>query len=311
MADIQQIDNHIWRATAPLVENIPLHVYLLRGNGYAVWIDSGKPDMYDLLRETMQQAKVSDDHMRMILNTHPHPGHIGCNGRLRKQCGCLVAAHPRYASWHRNRAAHLSDLEKRFPDILASHKDWVTEVYSQLGQPHPVDILIDEGVRFNLGGPELETFRFSGHMMAELAWFDHESHTFFFGDTLTLIEAPFLHGHITVKGYRATLKRIGELLEEKKVERVLLAHHPPFTRDEAQQLLINLEDYLDRLDTIIFNLITGHGEIHLRDLWEAVCKTLSRQLDHRSLGTVYAHVQWLIEEDRIEEVEDKVYSSIG
>lgn len=309
MDDIQRIDQYIWRASITLEAGIPLNVYLLAGSGYALLIDSGTPEMLELLQETMRTANVKPENMRLILNTHPHPAHTGCNGFFRRQYGCLIAAHSIHSDWHRNREAQLRRLDSQFPQIVADHPEWRQEIFNQLGPPHSVDILIDEGVRFELGGPELETFRFSGHMEAELAWFDHHSKTFFFGDALTLIEAPFLHGHVTVSGYRQSLQRLEGLLVEQDTQRVLLSHHPPLTREEALQLIENISAYLDRLDTIILNLITGHGEINLRELWQAVCETLGRKKDYRSLATVYAHVQALLQEDKIEEIEPKVYSS--
>lgn len=309
MSSIQRINNHIWQATVQVTETVPYHLYLLSGSSYAVWIDSGTPDMVDLLFQAMDTAKVSTEDLQLILNTHPHPTHIGANGVLKARTNCLIAAHPLYASWHRNRAAHLSELEKIFPAIVEDHSEWRDEIFHRLGSPHSVDILIDEGVRFQLGGPELETFRFSGHMDAQLAWLDHETSTLFLGDAITVMEAPFMHGHTNVAGYRKTLSRIDTLLDEKEIDLVLLSHFPPLDRAETRLLIGNAKNYLDRLDTIIQNLITGHEEIGLRELWKAVCETMSRQLDHRSLRTVFAHVEGLIEEDKVREVEKRVYQS--
>lgn len=310
MNGIRRINEYIWEASIELKSGIPLNVHLVKGERFAVWVDSGVKTMFPLLQETMKMAEVPPEMLRFVLHSHPHAHHIGCDGQLARYTGCLIAAQSRYAHWHTDFERHFHDYAGGFPDLIPDTPQLRAAVLKSLDEEHPVDLHINETVQFDLGGAFLSGYRFSGHMHSELAWFERRTRSFIFGDVVTLIDNRVMHSHVEVRGYRQTLDRIEELLDELHVEQVLYAHHAPMTPFETRQLIDRVRTYLDRLDTIVRNLIIGHGEISLKDLWEKVTTTMERQQDLRSLTTVHAHVQHLIREGEVKEIREGVFGPV-
>jgi len=310
MAGIQLIHERIWEVSYELPSGAALNVHLLVGDRYAVWIDSGVRAMFPLLRKAMEQAGVAPSSLRFILHTHPHNDHIGCDAQLRAYTSCLVAAHHRHAAWHNDFERHYLEFAQSFPDIIPDTPALRDTVLGPMDGEHPVDLLIDNELILDLGGLRLEAYAFSGHFPDELAWFAPFSRTFFFGDVLTLTNASFLHGHLSVGEYRKTLKRVAVLIEELDVQQALFSHYPPKNREQLLQLITYIDAYLNRLDTIVLNLVTGHEQITLADLWRAVVQTLEVEADFRSLDTVYAHVRGLIKLQKLRELEKGVYGPV-
>ena len=58
---------------------VPLNVYALRGDDYAVIIDTGIAEMRDQILELGREAGG----VRYALITHAHADHIGCNAAVR------------------------------------------------------------------------------------------------------------------------------------------------------------------------------------------------------------------------------------
>jgi glyoxylase-like metal-dependent hydrolase (beta-lactamase superfamily II) len=310
MSGIRAINEYIWEASVDLKPEIPLNVYLVRGERFAVWVDSGTKKMFPQLQATMEEAEVSPSYLRFVLHTHPHAHHIGCDGQMARYTGCLIAAQSRYAHWHTDFERHYQEYARAFPDLIPDTEALREKVLAALDEEHPVDLHINETVQFDLGRVFLSGYRFSGHMQSELAWFERHTRTFIFGDVLTMGHAPIIHGHVDVGGYRRTLERIDELLDELDVERVIFSHFKPKTPAETRELLEENAAFLDRLDTIVLNLIKGHGEIDLATLWEKVTDILGRRRDFRSLNAVDAHVRQYIEEGLVREIEPRVFTAL-
>lgn len=310
MSAFRPINELIWEASIELGGGIPLNVHLVKGERFAVWIDSGVKTMFPLLKATMEAAGAPPEKLRFVLHSHPHAHHIGSDGQLQRYTGCLIAAQSRYAHWHTDFERHFREYAGAFPDLIPETPALRASVFDALDEEHPVDLHINETVQFDLGRAFLSGYRFSGHMNSELAWFERHTRTFIFGDAITLVDNPIMHSHLDVAGYRHSLDRIEELLDELDVGQVLYAHHAPMTPFETRRLLDRVRTYLDRLDTIVLNLITGHGEIGLKDLWEKVTATMERQQDLRSLTTVNAHVQYLMREGKVKEIEEGVFGPV-
>ncbi len=296
---VRKLNRFIWLASRELAPGIPLNAFFLKGDHYAVWVDSGDLPMRETVAETIDKA---GGEIRFIIHTHSHPGQIGNNGWLTKQTGALVAAHRKYALWHLDYEQLFQEYARSLlPEIIQDEPSLRKEVFEVLDEPSPVDLFVDEGSQFNLGGPELRAYFFSGHTNAQLGWYEQKTRNFLVGDLITRIDAPRFHGHVTVKGYRESLNKLEQLLDQLDVEWILPAHYDPLTREETLELLEKVREFLDRLQTIVLNLITGYELISLADLWREVCKTIEKQPDFRALLTVHAHVQELIEAGKVKE----------
>jgi hydroxyacylglutathione hydrolase len=299
----------IYQAKIMLSEEIPLHVYLVKGADYAVWIDSGIKSMFPQLVETMQEAGVKDGDLRFILHTHSHHDHIGCNAQLKDRTGCLIAAPAYYAAWHADFERHYQEFARPFPDLIPDTPALRDEVLGILDEPRPLDLFTVEGVTFNLGGgASLTGYSFPGHTLAELGWFEASTHTLILGDAVTGLDWPLFHSHLSVQGYRDTLVRIGRMLDELQVERVLFAHFPPMGPDEVARLLVYAATYINEIESTLIRILASQSTVTLEKLWSDLCARMERQQEFRSLNMVFAHMTDLQVRGLVREEESGVYS---
>ena len=186
----QETDGRIYGVTTQLTPAVSLNVYLVRGDNYAVWIDSGVSAIFRRLVETMEQARVSSSDLCFVLHTHSHHDHIGCNGQLVDMSGCLIAAPSAYAAWHADFEQHYQEFARPFPNLVEDTSELREEVLGILDRPHPIDVFVDEGVQFNLGSVSLQAYALPGHMLAELGWFEASTQTLILGDAVTGLDWP-------------------------------------------------------------------------------------------------------------------------
>jgi glyoxylase-like metal-dependent hydrolase (beta-lactamase superfamily II) len=303
----QATGGRIYGAHVQLTPAILLNVYLVKGDNYAVWIDSGTAQMFPLFLETMQAAGVTQRDLRFILHTHSHHDHIGSNGQLTDATGCLVAAHPMYAAWHADFEVQYQELARPFPHLMPDTPELREEVLGILDHPHPIDLFIDEGVQFNLGGVSLRPFLLPGHMLVEFGWFEETTRTLILGDAVTGLDWPIFHSHLSVSGYRDTLDRVAQLVQELDVQLILFAHFPPMRPTELAPLLIQARAYINEIEATILAIL-GEGPATLEQLWHATCARMDRGVEFRSLNMVKAHIDDLVARDLARVVGDEQYS---
>lgn len=303
-----EFNGPIYQASIMLAEWAPLNVYLVKGADYAVWIDSGVKSMFSLLVETMQRAGVADHDLRFILHTHSHHDHIGCNAQLKDKTGCLIAAHPYYARWHADFEFHYHDFARSFPLLMPDTPALRAEVLDPLDAARPLDLFVDEGVQFNLGGGvNLRAYSLPGHLMAELGWFEESTRTLILGDAITILEAPVFHSHLTVQGYRSSLDKITRLLGELNVQLVVFAHFLPMRPPEVKKLVGEAHAYIDAVEATMIRILASQPSVTLEQLWRGTCARMERVQEFRSLNMINAHVRDLLERGLIREVDKDTY----
>lgn len=300
----------IFTAKLDLTPEIPLHVYLVKGANYAVWIDSGVKGMFPQLVETMGAANVSDGGLRFVLHTHSHHDHIGSNAQLKARTGCLLAAPAHYAAWHADFEVHYNEFARPFPDLFPDTPALRNEALSPLDAPCPLDLHIDEASFFDLGGGvTLTAYSLPGHMLAELGWFEASTRTLILGDAITGIAWPLIHGHLSVRRYRATLNRLRWLIPELHAERVICAHFPMMTPDEALALADKADAYIDSIETnLIRQLAASSSPLSLETLWRTLCAQMNKLPEFRSLSTVDAHMADLTRRRVVHQVAPHTYT---
>lgn len=308
MSPVLDFEGPIYRASFDLAPTIPLHVHLVKGAEYAVWIDTGVKPMFPALAATMAQAGLQDGDLQFVLNTHSHHDHIGCNAQVKDKTGCLIAAHPHYAAWHEDFEQHYQEFARPFPHLVADTPALRDEVLSPLDAPRPIDVFIDEGVTFQLGGGvSLRAISLPGHMLAELGWLEASTRTLILGDAVTGLDWPLFHSHLSVRGYRDSLTRIRALIEGGSVEQVLFAHFAPLPAADVEDLLQRAGRYIDAVEVTMLRLLAESETVSLESLWAETCRRMRRVQEFRALNMVYAHVLDLVERKIVEEVERERY----
>jgi glyoxylase-like metal-dependent hydrolase (beta-lactamase superfamily II) len=299
----------IFRATYALSDVIPLHVHLVKGANYSVWIDSGVKPMFPQLQETMRAAGVAPGDVKFILHTHSHHDHIGCNAQLKALTGCLIGAPAYYAEWHADFERHYQDFARPFPHLVPDTPELRAEVLDILDAPAPLDLYTDEGSVFDLGGGvRLRAYSLPGHMKAELGWMEEGSQTLILGDAITGLDWPLFHSHLSVQGYRDSLREIEWLLDSGGVRELVFAHYPPMPPDAVRGLLEKAHAYIDAVETTLIRVLAESETVSLETLWSETCARMKRQQEFRALNMVNAHVQDLLARGFIRQVGDEQYT---
>ncbi len=298
----------IYRTTFALSETVPLNVHLVKGAHYAVWIDSGVKAMFPQFVDTMKQAGVQNSDLRFVLHTHSHHDHIGCNAQLKQATGCLIAAPGHYAAWHADFERHYQEFARPFPHLMPDTAALRAEVLDILDAPCPLDVVIEEGNVFDLGGGvRLQAFSFPGHMLAELGWLEESTRTLILGDAITGLDWPLFHSHLTVQGYRDSLHKLRGLLNQGQIEWVLFAHFPPMQPTDVLGLLDKAEVYIDSIEVTLIRILAEQESVSLETLWKETCARMKRMQEFRSLNMVNAHMGDLLERGLIREIGKETY----
>ena len=278
--------NHCITETATTIgPDIPLNVYMIHSPAGAVLIDSGINSMFKSLMQTLGEHKLL-----AVAHTHAHHDHIGSNAQLIRATQCRILAPATYAHWHSDFEAHYNEFARPFPHIFSDTAELREEVFGILDEPHAVTKTVSEGHIIGLENEiRLEAFAFSGHMKEELAWLEHSTRTLILGDVITLMEAPFIHGHIDVPGYRSSLKKLAQLIDEKAVKQCLFAHFAPHTAQETRRLITQAERYIDRVEAAVISSLSKEPA-SLKNTWQKTCVLLDKVEEFRSLSTVHAHL---------------------
>jgi glyoxylase-like metal-dependent hydrolase (beta-lactamase superfamily II) len=100
--------------------------------------------------------------------------------------------------------------------------------------------------RLGLGGEELELHPAGGHTADGMAIVARHAGLLVCGDYLSDVELPVVSPGGSLEGYRATLARLGALVEA--AERIVPGHGSPLDRERALRVLDEDVDYLDALE---------------------------------------------------------------
>lgn len=274
-----------------LLPGVPLYVYALKGPRYSVLIDSGIAPMRGAVLELCREVAPVD----LLLLTHAHADHIGCNRSVVEATGAKVAA-AGALPWIEDYEIHYREFcipSEHLPDSPEQR----AEILGLMDGEVAVDMVIGEGVRFRLGdGLELETLALPGHKLEEVAFLEPASGDLFMGDVLLALAAPFFHGFQTARGFRESLDRLEGMLENGRVRRVLAAHHPPLDRDRALEGVHDTRHFLERVETATLEAADG---VTFPALWRAVCAALDKQREFRGFAMLEVQVEELIEDGRL------------
>ena len=221
--DVLVATSRLWQTNATV----------LRSGGEAMLIDSPYfPDELELLPELLEQAGFE---VKALLATHADFDHL--LGRL---------AFPGLSLG----MAESTMLRIRSGPGVAQRelRDADAELY--VTRPAPLSLGQVQSLpvpgKLELGKQELELHPADGHTQDGMAIFAPEQATLVCGDYLSNVEIPSLGEGGSLDDYRATLAKLGTLVE--KSEGIVPGHGAPLKRDAALKVLDEDVAYLDALE---------------------------------------------------------------
>jgi glyoxylase-like metal-dependent hydrolase (beta-lactamase superfamily II) len=289
------VEDVLWCLSKDLSDEVVLNVHLVVGSEFAVFVDSGISVMYDDLLALVDRAGVGRSAVRLVLNTHSHHDHIGCNGRLKTELNCLVAAPQAYANWHGDFDNQYNEFANAHPDIIGDSPEQRRGILATLDLPHHVDLHLTEGSVVSLGGGvELTCLELPGHMSSEVGFLEHKTGVLLLGDVLSGTKWSFFHGYVNVPQYRQTLTRLSRIMASGEVSEVHAGHYPVLAPAQCEEVLTAIGGLMDDVEEEIGGIIAARGSATRATIWTSVCDNMAKARDFRALNVVNAHLEDLV-----------------
>ena len=268
-------------------------VHVVRGENRVALIDSGVVWAYPALGEALHEMGVAKSTIKLLLLTHEHMDHIGNNGQLVAETGCLVAAHPMRADLIADNERNARSFVHRFPDVEPVF-DLGPEYLDWMGpKAAPVNLFLREGVVIDLTGPRLEVIELPGHSPCEIGFFDSESRSLIFGDTLMPDRAPVLYLYEDPGQLRDTCRKIQRFVQEREVAVVLSGHENPMGGPEAIEWARVCLERTRKIEDAIIAALREQPGITLGALRDVVVTAFGKLREWRALITIHGHLDEL------------------
>jgi hydroxyacylglutathione hydrolase len=306
-------DHHVIHpARMWLSREVPLTVHLVTGRNYAVLIDSGVADMFGLIHDLIRSTVSNRHQVKLILNTHAHHDHIGCNARLSELTGALVGAPAEHRAWHSDLETHYQEFAREHPDLIPDTPALRAEVLATIDGPRAVDLPIADGQVMDLGGGVvLEAVSLPGHMPDELGFIERQTRTLILGDALTGVAWSFFHGYSDPDVYEATLSKLRATIADNQIRLVRPAHYEELSAAEALAVVDRIAAGMAAVDSAIRQAAHKQPQFSLRDMWLDVSHQLSKNTDFRGLRVIEAHLRRLEQRGEVRAVSAQEFQWSG
>jgi metallo-beta-lactamase class B len=295
-----------------LSSEVPLTVHLVTGQNYAVLIDTGVSDMFGPIHDLIATTVADPHQVKLILNTHAHHDHIGCNARLSELTGALVGAPAEHRAWHSDLETHYQEFAREHPDLIPDTPALRAEVLATIDGPRDVDLPVAAGQVMDLGGGVvLEAVSLPGHMPDELGFIERQTRTLILGDALTGVAWSFFHGYSDADVYEATLAKMRAIIRDEHIRLVRPAHYEELPAAEALAVVDRIAAGMAAVDEAIRRAARKQPRFSLRDMWRAVSHQLSKNTDFRGLRVVEAHLRRLEQRGEVRAVSAQEFQWSG
>jgi len=137
------------------VGSTKVSVHIIKTEEGLVMIDTGYPDMYDQILDSMNYLNLDPKDICAIFHSHGHIDHFGCTCRLKELSGAKT---------------YISRIDN---DIINGKYDlsWTKELKIEPQPPFDCDVLIEDGDIFTFGSTTIRCVLSPGHTDGTLAYF--------------------------------------------------------------------------------------------------------------------------------------------
>lgn len=276
-------------------------VHIVRGDSGVALIDSGIVWAYETLEKSIADADFDKSEIKLLLNTHEHMDHVGNNGPIVEETGCLVGAHPLRAGLIADNEANADFFVRMYPDVepefdpKEEYLDWMSR------KSAPVNLHLTEGAVVDLGSARLEVVELPGHSLCEIGFFEENTHALIFGDSLMPEASPNLYLYEDPNVLRDTCRKIQRLISERDVQVVLSGHEDPLSADQATEWADECFDRSVKIEEAILEAIREQPGITLGPLRDQVVENFDKLREWRALITIGGHLKDLAQRGTLEQ----------
>lgn len=294
--------------------------YFIVSKGETMLVDCGwnTDDGYAAIKEQLQEIGSDSSEIGDLVITHAHPDHCGLAGRLKAEAGCTV--------WMHELEVGILGRRDFSPEKLLEEMDrWSKRHGAPPGDrpeidsgsmpmrhfmaPVEADRPVKGGERLNVGDFVFEVIWTPGHSPGHICLYEPNHRLLLSGDHVL----PSITPNVSLQPHQQTsplaeyiesLERIADL----KVDRMLPAHE--WDIDWFQRRIQELRDHHSkRLEAMLAD-VGSEGAVTATEIAQRVRWTtgsyenLSPWMQRAAIGETLAHLQYLVEQGRLVEIEE-------
>lgn len=237
---------------------------------YRIFIDaalkSNEPNVAPLLHDGRQSV---------VLLTHGHWDHIGCNGLIKKSGG-LIYASADDLPWLTDFRLHWQVGFGQFLQDVTVPPERYDTFWSEVGEAVDIDRFVKDGDVLHFDGTEIRVVALPGHSKGSVGYYLPRENVLFTGDAL--MHTGFFGGlaqYYDAKAYRASMARLAELAPRT----VYTAHTAPYENGTAAQAAGEAVAFSRQIEAAVEAYVTGtSGALSVGDAARYVCGALGKKV---------------------------------
>ena len=306
-------------------------VYLIRGNGENLLVDSGNwtlPEYSNGMGEFLVRLLDKEKNaLKYILITHFHYDHVGNAAMLKQRYGAKVVCHPldrpivedplivtrreNVTRLGTTPEAMLEDFNLRPGESFGLSDPAIVKRYWNF--PVEVDQAVNDGDILDVGGLKLEVVHLPGHCPGHIGLWNPNTRTLYPGD---LMHYPTPLGPYPIGDAKAHAKSIQRCLDLEP--ELLLEGHglSAYSRASSRRRLLHMQmQQRGTQDRVLFCLKRERRPVTISELLPEIMPiktdlnyTVSTGIGERQCyaeACIQTHLLWLAEQGKVERVKEK------
>ncbi len=215
-----------------------VYSYIVTGETLCL-VDTGTVGNEHFIATALSEMGLSVKDIKLVINTHEHPDHVGGNTYFKETTQARFACHAEAARW-------IESLEIQFNERP------VHGFYSLAGQSVQVHRKLQDGDEIDLGGgTSLRVIFTPGHSPGSICLYCPQDGSLIAGDVIQPVDGLPLYNDLVQT--RNSLKRLMDLSDVKKM--YLAWVEKPYVGNEIQEALTTSLNYLDRVDEEVKHVV--------------------------------------------------------
>ncbi|SFR70745.1 Glyoxylase, beta-lactamase superfamily II [Agromyces sp. CF514] len=253
------------RIQAPLGDRF-VALYLLVGDDAALLVDTGvRESITDTLLPYLDAAGIPRERIRWAVNTHCDYDHTGGNGALKAAIPSVqLVAHGLDADLVEDVQRLIDERYGEFRETDGFDDPPETTAYLRsVSDLVPIDLRVEGGEEFDLGGRTVRVLHVPGHSPGHVAVHDEANRALLIGDATLGESVLFADGSPAFPPtYRDTDPYVESLRAFRALDADLLltAHYPVYEGEGVARFLVESEAYTERIDELMSELLAARTE---------------------------------------------------